>query len=274
MNVSPVLALSLATICAQAQEPAFEAASIKVSPPVQHGMIVDGVPTFRQPPRIQGGPGTEDPGRITCIACPLSLIIAAAYEVTQLQIRSSRDLGLGEYDVIAKVPPGSTRHQVNLMLRQLLVERFQLVVHSQKQDALVYVLLIGKQGPKFRSSGDSEASAERRPALLPTLSASGFYTVTGKHRSMQELADALTIPLRRPIIDKTDLKDNYDFLLAWMPNERLPQPKKSELPAGIRAVPYSLETAVQLHLGLKLETQKMPVDMLIIDSAKSAPTEN
>jgi uncharacterized protein (TIGR03435 family) len=298
MRTLPALALSLAAVCCcgQTQEPSarpaddslptFEAASIKPSPPVQRGAILigagvpqlGGVQPFRPLPQLQGGPGTNDPGRITCMGCSLSAIIATAHEVELFQIRSGPNFKYGEYDLIAKVPAGSTRHQVNLMLRQLLAERFQLTIHSEKQDMPAYALVVGKQGPKFQQSPGSatepELSATGAPTLQATLSTNGLYTLTGKHRSMKELADALSHSVHRPVLDMTELEGNYDFSLAWMATERLPPPKRSELPDGIKAVLYSPEDAVRFQLGLKLESRKSLADLLIIDSALEVPIEN
>ncbi len=164
------------------------------------------------------------------------------------------------------------------MLRQLLAERFKLTVHTGKQDQPGYVLLVGKQGPKFQQSPDSatgtEPSVSHVPALRATLSDSGLYTLVGKHRSMKELADALSLSLYRPVLDMTGLTGNYEFSLAWMASERLPQPKKSELPEGIKAVLYSPQDALRFRLGLKLDTRKTAVEMLIVDSALSVPVGN
>jgi uncharacterized protein (TIGR03435 family) len=197
-------------------------------------------------------------------------MVAAAYEMSALQVRSAGNLKLGEFELIAKVPHGSSRHQVNLMLRQLLSERFQMTVHTEKQELPVYVLAIGKQPPTLQ---ESTASSEETPALRLDVSPTGIFTLTGRQRSMKELADTLSTALFRPVVDATELKGNYDFSLAWMANQQMPQPRKSEMPPGMKSVPYNPQAAVDVQLGMKIESRKMPVDILMIDSAK-APESN
>jgi uncharacterized protein (TIGR03435 family) len=91
---------------------------------------------------------------------------------------------------------------------------------------------------------------------------------------MKELADTLSTALFRPVVDATELKGNYDFSLAWMANQQMPQPRKSEMPPGMKSVPYNPQAAVDVQLGMKIESRKMPVDILMIDSAKAPESNN
>jgi uncharacterized protein (TIGR03435 family) len=211
------------------------------------------------------------------MGCPLRILVAAAYAVNIYQIRVKQEPRSPgpRYDVIAKLPAGSTKHEVPLMLQELLAERFQLVVHTEKVNTSALVLLVGNRelALKAPAPSDERVFSEGR-ALRPILTAGGFYTLDGRDRSIKELTDALSLAVHRPVVDMTGLKGNYDFFLAWMASERLPQPAKRDLPDGVKAIPYSAEAAVQSQIGLKLESRKVPVEMLVIDASLKIPIEN
>jgi uncharacterized protein (TIGR03435 family) len=96
---------------------------------------------------------------------------------------------------------------------------------------------------------------------------------------LQFLAQSLSSQLRRPVLDKTGLTGNYDFKLTWTPEAGQGLGAGGGLPAGVDALPApdpngpTIFTAVQEQLGLRLESQKGPVDMIVIDRAEK-PTEN
>jgi uncharacterized protein (TIGR03435 family) len=79
---------------------------------------------------------------------------------------------------------------------------------------------------------------------------------------MESLASMLARPAHRPVVDKTGIKGNYEIDLRYAKDDAA----DSSLP--------SLFTALQEQLGLKLETQKIPVEMLVIDRVEKIPTEN
>jgi uncharacterized protein (TIGR03435 family) len=201
-------AVALAAL-AQSNEPLpeFEAASVKVSTVRNEIPALGGFEFFERTMRISGGPGTADPGRIMCLRCPLRPIVSTAYEVGPYQVRAPDWAYLPRYDIIAKVPPGSTRHQVSLMLRQLLAERFQLTMHWEKTSVPVYALVIGKQGSKLQptqhAESDPDAPIENTPAIHGGQCAPNLYTPTGQNKSVNSFSkyinstsDALRIASR------------------------------------------------------------------------------
>jgi uncharacterized protein (TIGR03435 family) len=226
---------------------------------------------------MQGGPGTDRPGQINCTGCPLQILIGMAYELEPVQITYRAPLPFQTYDIVAKVPAGSSRRQAGLMMQQLLAERFQLRVHREKKDTEVYALIVGKQGPKLQQSQNSAVEQEppifEAPMLNP-LGGDNLVTLTGKRTSMKQLADALSPYVHRQVVDMTGLKGGYDFSLCWVANENLPLPKESDLPPGITFAPHYPQDAVQIQLGLKLEPRKMPVDIVVVDAALKVPIEN
>ncbi len=79
--------------------------------------------------KLRGGPGTADPERVTATCISLQGLLTAAYEVQSQQVSGPGWIADSKYVLEAKVPPGATREQADLMLRQALAERFKLALH-------------------------------------------------------------------------------------------------------------------------------------------------
>jgi uncharacterized protein (TIGR03435 family) len=129
----------------------------------------------------------------------------------------------------------------------------------------IYALVVGRNGPKVHQSGSST-----RPAMNV-----GRGMIDAKNIRMSILAQLLSSRLDRPVQDLTDLKERYDFTLRWTPEDK---PSDSQGGGQDSAVPIdtdgpSIFTAVQEQLGLRLELQKAPTVVLVIDRVES-PTEN
>ena len=123
--------------------PAFAVASVKPAPPV-----VDGTDYS-----MHGGPGTDDPGQITYPHTWLARMLTVAYGVAFDQISGLPDWSATQaYSIVAKIPPNTTKDQFNLMLQNLLAERFHLTLHHETREFQVYTLLVAKGGPKVKPS--------------------------------------------------------------------------------------------------------------------------
>lgn len=133
----------------------------------------------------------------------------------------------------------------------------------------VYALVVTKSGPKLKLNPEDPTKA-KPSAMLGR--GSGTFT----NSSMAVLAARLSEQLGRPVLDRTDLKGGYDFTLEWTPAsgeggaELLGLPQRAEPPAAGESNGPSIFTALQDQLGLKLEQQKGPVDMIIIDHVEKA----
>jgi uncharacterized protein (TIGR03435 family) len=171
-------------------------------------------------------------------------------------------------------PPSTTQ----LRMRTLLAERFHLAVHRETKEMPVYALVMarpeGTLGPELHASSDDCAAilgAVRRGSRPPPLSATGHPTcdismspgnVTGGTQPMPMLASILSGILQRTVVDRTNVKGNYDLILNFSPDSGLPASVDS--PAADPNAP-SIFTALQEQLGLKLESTKGPVDLIVID---------
>jgi uncharacterized protein (TIGR03435 family) len=174
-----------------------------------------------------------------------------------------------KYDLRGKTEAAgrASDQQLKMMLRKLLEERFKLKCHWDKKELPVYELVIGKDGPKLTKSetiGDQHGFG------------GGLGHRTYTNYAMQNLCDALGRSfLAKPVIDKTGLKDRYDFTVNWTPDEfqysvmGIPAPP----PSDSADAPPGLFTAIQQQLGLKIEQGRDLVDVLVIDHVEK-PSEN
>jgi uncharacterized protein (TIGR03435 family) len=266
---------------ARAQAPdarlTFDAASVKVASPPFHRVA------------MIGGPGTKTPDRINFENIGLGSIIAKAYDVKRYQIFGPDWLDSERYNVIATVAPGTTKEQFQLMLQNLLVDRFQLKLHRDTKEMAVYSLAVAKNGPKFKKAVLALApavnnapheppdfdkmakDADGYPVLGPgmTMATAGGYARAGNKAHMEWLVDMIASQTGRPVIDATGLTDEYDFLLSWIPQPPGVNPSVTDDPKG-----PDLFQALEQQLGLKLESKKAPIIVLVIDRAEKTPTPN
>ena len=169
------------------------------------------------------------------------------------------------------IPPD----QLALMLQSMLEERFRLDAHLETRELPVYHLVIGKDGSKLKPSEDQTPTLP--PGQRPTGDIRGSIggTISSTSRTMRatavpmsRLVNALIQQLGRLVIDKTNLQGLFDFNLQFSTTG----PAGNAPPAAEDPNP-SLFTAVQEQLGLRLESTKGPVEVLVIESVEK-PTEN
>jgi uncharacterized protein (TIGR03435 family) len=175
------------------------------------------------------------------------------------------------YDIVAKAADPVKDGELRKMLQTLLADRFKLVFHRETRELPVYVLTVGKDGSKMKQSeGDGESSFKDGRGSKMSLVAD--------HTSMAQFADLLSQPLRRPVIDMTGLKGGFDFSIDLAKYVDMEQMRKTGAGGSESDMMATSETAVVMalreQLGLKLESKKGPIDMLVIEKAEKAPTEN
>jgi uncharacterized protein (TIGR03435 family) len=257
--------------------PAFEVASIK--PNTSGTNMV----------RIMAPPNG---GRLTATNISLRMLITYAYKIRNFELTGGPAwMDSERYDITAKAEDGANgQDHLQLMTRTLLEDRFRLMLHHETKEVPVYVLLAGKSGPKL-PEGEAGSCVElsptsppppgRGPGQLPPTPCGGFFmgpnTLVGGKISMTQFVDGLSNILGRPVIDKTAFTGTFDVHLQFTPEGTafaggfpgMP----GGLPQGFDTSGPSIFTAVQDQLGLKLESQKGPADILVIDHAEK-PSEN
>jgi len=195
-----------------------------------------------------------------------------AYNVRDFEISGGPGwINTDRWDIEAKAEGVAGRlplDQFKPMLRVLIEDRFQLKVHREMKEMPAYVLSMGKNGSKMQPN-----SGEPGPDLR-----GGRGQWTAKKVPMAMVAQVLSNTLRRLVIDKTGLAGEYDFTLEWAPETGQgtavggppPGPAPEAPPA---AEGPSIFTAIQEQLGLRLDSQKAPVETIVIDRVEK-PSEN
>lgn len=265
--------LALRVVQAQNDGPAFETASIKES---------------SEPSR-----GAFAPDRFSRTYITLSQLLIYAHQVSDFQIVEGPDwVRERRYDVQAKAEGRPTADEMRMMVRRLLAERFALKTHVETRELPRYALVMARSdrrlGPRLRpSTFDCPAIVAARgpdyrpptgppqPGAPPTCAlrgrvGGGSQTMTMEGQPMPAIAKQLQPQAGRVVVDKTGLTGTYDVELETEP------PVVPGLPANTFGVPregLSLFTALPEQLGLKLESERGPVDVLVIDSVE-LPTPN
>jgi bla regulator protein BlaR1 len=274
----------------QAEAPVgFEVASIRKSDPKSHG----------DTQVIQPG------GRFEGTNKTVARLIMFAYDVSPRQLIGGPDwMRSDKYDVIVKpetaVPVGSlapstvelpdgadhswtplnrggaATEEIRRMMQSVLAERFHLKAHRETRELPVYALVLAKNGPKLR-----ETTKDQKPLM----SVGGLGQISFRGQGAGMIAMALATLTGRFVEDHTGLTGKYDFDLRWTPdaNERAMMlgaamehgmdPNSFSAGAHPGDSGPSLFTAIEEQLGLRLEPNKGPVDVLVIDHVEK-PTEN
>ena len=210
----------------------------------------------------------------------LTVLIKLAYGVEQDQIVGLPGLIKSQrYDIAAKVLGSDLgklkTDQRKRMIRPLLTDRFKLQFHREGKSLPAYVLVIGKNGPKFQHSKPD--GPDPLPEGAHTLRMMGRGYVVGRGVPMELMLQMMTDQLGRTVVDNTGLKGDFDFTLKWTPDENT-KPMPSEpgsgqpLAASDPAGPFFF-TAVSDQLGLKLKIQSSPIGVMVIDHVEP-PTPN
>jgi bla regulator protein BlaR1 len=220
-------------------------------------------------PNQAGGVTTRriEPGTITYLNITLGEFIAMAYGVKHYQLSGPDWIinygSTDRYDIVAKAAGPVASEQLQRMLGPLLADRFHLAFHRETRELPVFALVVAKDGPKFKPGDGGETS------MRPDGTGGFFY----KNYSMGTLAAALSLmtAVGRPVLDRTGLPGGYTF------NANL-----YDIPKGMDRVDIkkamvendAIFSTLPAQLGLKLESQRAPIELLVIDRADKLPTEN
>jgi uncharacterized protein (TIGR03435 family) len=226
-------------MCAQTLTPEkFEVASVKLVPADRAGQ------TSMSP---WGG------ATFTARNISMSVLVEMAFGVTDKQISNIDRLGSDLYDVSATPEHGGalTFERSQPMLKALLEERFKLTAHRETKEVQGYVLTVAKGGPKLKPA----AAAPGQTMIMRG-------RLIGPSATITQLISLLAHPLDKPIVDKTHLTGTYNIDLKFAPD------------GDTASTQPDIVTAIQQQLGLKLESQKIPFETLVIDHCDHTPTQN
>jgi len=224
--------------------PAFDAASI-----------------LQSDPNARGSCGQFAGGRFNVTNCPLLYIIEKLYDLREFQVANApkwtSEGNESTYTIRAIAADSVGEEQLRLMAEQLLADRFRFRFHRELRSIPVYVLGVAKNGSKLHVAADDGFS---RGSGGIGIHGQGW--IEGTNVSLAHFVDLLSGRADRPVIDKTGFSDPIDFNLRWAPDSSTTE---TEWP--------SLFTALQEQLGLKLEPQNLPIEILVIDHVEK-PSPN
>ena len=238
-------------------KPAFEVASIKRSAALDTG----------------GSAGFQPGGRFRAVNIDARSLIASAYKTGAGQrlfnaqivgapdwLPSERyDITAGVSSALASETPAALFQTLPVLLQSLLEERFKLKVHREMRELPVYALTLARKdgtlGPQFQRSS-TDCGADRSKCALQFVT--GHFTA--RAISVEALATFLSGPLARVVVDRTALTGLFDAELEWSPDQ-----SSADKP--------SIFAAAQEQLGLKIESTRAPVEVLVIDHVER-PTED
>ncbi len=236
--MKPIAFLIAMSALAPAQE--FEVASIR--PSVQDG----------------NHDSDTDKGRYTTHNVELKRLIAQAWDVDESEVFGGPNwVDSDGWDINAKIPAEYAKHKpddVHHMIRALLADRFQLVIHRESRQVSGFVLVTAKNGPRMNPAKSDDRGSDfstRNTHLVAT-----DVTMAGLARDLSRNRD-----IAKVVVDKTGLTDKFDFVLDWSRE------------GDTSGDGPSIFTALQEQLGLKLESAKIPIEAVVIDRAEK-PTGN
>lgn len=175
------------------------------------------------------------------------------------------------YDLRATVPSDKpwTNETIAPMMKQFLIERFHLVVHTGKREISGYSLVLAKSGSKLHSTDpDRAVQGQKAGESSANFIAPGY--VQGRSLNSKAIAGLLGDALHAPVADHTDLSGIYNMDLRYAPESLPGSNSDKESDASLP----SFFTAVEEQLGLKLQSQKVVVDTVVVDHVDPEPTPN
>jgi uncharacterized protein (TIGR03435 family) len=250
-------------------------------------------------PDFPGSRMMMQPGGITAQNIPVQMLLRQAFQVQADQIVGAPEwLQTARFDINVRIEGTPGPGVMPAVIRALLADRFKLTMHRETREMPVYALMLarsdGRLGPQLKPStldcsqagrgrgGPGPGAPPPPPGPPPPGERrcggwGGLGTLAVGGMPMTQLLPQLSQMTSRTVVDRTGLTGNYDFDLAWAPDPgQLPQ---GPPPPGVPALPaidpnaQSLFTALQEQLGLKLEPQRAPVEVVVIDRIER-PTED
>jgi uncharacterized protein (TIGR03435 family) len=243
-----------------------------------------------------------DGSQMTARQLTLKDYVGIAYQVKIYQINGPDSLS-ERFDIAAKLPGQATMDQVPGMMQKMLEERFQLKYHKEKKDFPVYALVTTKGGIKAKPTPVEPNAPDAGDAPKPAVNVTGTGNRGGvninlgngssfsladnkfvaRKLTMTQVADTLARFEDKPVINMTEVSGAYDFELLFTQEDYMAMLIRSAVAAGVTLPPEALKmmessgdslvTALE-KVGLKLESRKLPLDVIVIDHLAKSPTEN
>jgi len=253
-NVTTVLAALLIAVApsarAQSSRPQFEVASIKPSS------------------ADSGAAGiNRSVGQFATSNLSLPFLIRWAYDLDEDRlIGVPKGLDTAKFDIVAKIPQDEKliRGTLQLMMQNLLADRFHLTVHSETRELSSYALMTDNAGPKVHFVDASQ------PVGMNPFNITDRGRLVGTRVTAEMLAKVLADQLKRPVHDLTGISMPFDFVLEWMPDTITDQDEV----VGASSARATIFTALREELGFRLNSRKSAVEVIVIDHVEKVPSDN
>jgi uncharacterized protein (TIGR03435 family) len=170
---------------------------------------------------------------------------------------------------LKKLPPEESAAQRRLMMQSMLADRFKLKAHRETKELPIYLLVVRKSGSKLKEANPNATYADAVKGPDGAVIMGGRGSLKGRAMPIATLAIFLSHQVNRQVVDKTGLTGKYDIDLKWAPEEVRGD---DGAVAAADSAP-SLFTVLDEELGLKLESSKGPVEMVVVEHAE-LPSEN
>jgi uncharacterized protein (TIGR03435 family) len=231
-------------------------------------------------------------GKMNAQNATVHFLIQVAYGVREFQVTAGPTWTNSErFDITAKGDEGAKQTQIGLMMQSLLADRFKLAVHRETREMPVYNLVASKGGIKLTEpkEGSCVIPGPNGPQFTPGQpmpNPCGMMRISPKgldgfRIGMRQLTVFFSDMLGRPILDKTGFNGTFDVHFEFARDEALasgalrniPPDAGGPSPQPVESSAPSIFTAAQEQLGLRLESGRGPVEILVIDHIER-PTEN
>ncbi len=265
--IAAVGALSASISAAQQPQQAkslqFEVAAIKPS----------------DPKLVVGSSSWTKGGLFQMVNMPLKQWVEMGLSVRDYALKAPAWLDTSRFDLNARLPaiqPGDQKAAANQdpkaeMMKALLIERFGLKWHEELQSVSGFELVTDKKVLLKPSSLLERLDGVHVSGLGPTV-------INGTNMPMSEFAGLLGQVLGRPVVDATHLSGGFDIKMMWLPDNdaAVAEERRYGKQYGIDVdnLPSSVSTALREQLGLRLQSAKVPKNVIVVDNINRQPTEN
>jgi uncharacterized protein (TIGR03435 family) len=244
----------------------------------------------------RGGPGTTSPGRIEYSGVTLKdLLYKAYYPLEPYRLVAPDWMDSDFLDAVVKVPPGTTKEEVRVMLQNLLAERFKLRFHNEPKMMRGFALVSSGRTKITLAAPLSQDPLVLSAASTFSVDKDGFLVIHGgtggimmrppsngvrrlsaEHQDMDAAALFFTHILQQPVVNETGLAGFYDFHLLFSAEDAMPPDGRETGPISAAAADPAptLIQAVKLQLGLELVPKMLPGNIFVIDHLERDPVEN
>jgi uncharacterized protein (TIGR03435 family) len=263
-KLSLVLAVAASSVVIGAQRAEFDVASVRLHTSDDQRMM------------MVAQPG----GRFVAANIPLRLLIRTAFQLQDDQILGGPNwLATDRFDIEARAAdlPGPPNAQLLTMLRSLLADRFKMTTHGEKRELAVFALeratRDGSLGPGLRPTACPELVIDLSGPKPCVNIQTGFGSLNLRGMPITQFTPYLSPFVNRVVVDRSGLEGRYDIDLKWTPEQRPQDASPAGAPPGIDPNALSIFTAIQEQLGLRLNSTRATVDVLVIDTLEH-PTPN